>query len=381
MKKILFSLLIIVLLIGGFCYYRYYLKKENPKDNDNEQVNNEVIEKDIFNDYYDQAESLLNTLSIDEKIAQLLLVRRPINNDIAMQSKYQFGGIIFFGRDFENKTKEEVIKMISDLQNASKIPILTAIDEEGGIVSRISSNKNLVASPFKSPQELYKDNGYDAIYEDVINKSEILKELGLNLNLAPVVDVSTDKNDYMYKRTLGMDTDATSIYAETVINASKKGSVSYTLKHFPGYGSNKDTHVGESIDNKTLDDFKKYDLPPFEAGIKAGAEAVMVSHNIIAALDNENPSSISLNVHNLLTEDLKFTGVIITDDISMGALNNISDKEVKAIKAHNDLLITTDYEESFNNIKEALNNGALSIDDIDRSALKILAWKFYKKLI
>ena len=118
-----------------------------------------------------------------EKIGQILLVRHPDTLDVTFQKDYQFGGILFFARDFKDKTKEEVIKMIQDLQKVSNIPILTAIDEEGGIVSRLSSNKNLVSVPFKSPQDLYKENGYQAIYDDVINKSNILTNLGLNLNL------------------------------------------------------------------------------------------------------------------------------------------------------------------------------------------------------
>ena len=222
---------------------------------------------------------------------------------------------------------------------------------------------------------------YIKIYDDVIFKSSILDNLGLNLNFAPVVDVSTNVNDYMYKRSLGMDTEHTSIYAKTVIEASKKGNVSYTLKHFPGYGNNIDTHISSSIDKKSYEEIMKYDIPPFIEGIKAGAEAVMVSHNIVEAIDKENPASISLKVHELLLNELNFKGVIITDDISMGALNNIKDIEVTAIKAHNNFLITSDYQKSFNNIKEAYNNNIISEEEIDALVLKNLAWKYYKHLI
>ncbi len=341
----------------------------------------EVIEnKEIFADYYEQAKALMNSMSIEEKISQMLIVRRPQSNDVTMQQTNQFGGIIFFASDFKAKTKDEVIKMISDLQNVSKLPILTAIDEEGGTVSRISSNKNLVNSPFKSSQELYAEGGFPLISEDVKNKSMILQELGLNLNLAPVVDVSTNTSDYMYKRSLGLDTDATSIYAKTVIEASKGLGVSYTLKHFPGYGNNLDTHVGSSVDSRSYEDIWQYDLPPFQEGIKAGAEAVMVSHNIVKAIE-DIPASLSLNIHNLLKEDLEFSGVIITDDVSMGALKNLEDVYIKAIKAGNDLIITSDYKEAIANIQKGLSEQAISIEDIDTHVLKILAWKYYKKLL
>ena len=374
MKKIIFAVLIILIFISIYFSLNFFTLDKFKDDSKNES-------KELFSDYYTKAQKLLDTLNINEKIGQILLVRHPDTLDVTFQKDYQFGGILFFARDFKDKTKEEVIKMIQDLQKVSNIPILTAIDEEGGIVSRLSSNKNLVSVPFKSPQDLYKENGYQAIYDDVINKSNILTNLGLNLNLAPVVDVSTNKDDYIYKRTLGMDTEHTSIYAKTVIEASKMTKVSYTLKHFPGYGSNKDTHITSSIDDKTYEDILKYDLPPFIAGIASGAEAVMVSHNIISSIDNINPSSLSLPVHNILLQDLNFKGIIITDDISMNALKDIDDIEIKAIKAGNDLLITSDYEKSFNNIKKALENNTISEEEINSKVLKILAWKYYKKLI
>ena len=201
------------------------------------------------------------------------------------------------------------------------------------------------------------------------------------MNLAPVVDVSTNSSDYMYKRALGENTDLTSTYAKTVINASKGLGVSYTLKHFPGYGNNADTHTGSVTDNRTYDDIVKNDLPPFEAGINEGAEAVLVSHNIVTNIDSSNPASLSTNIHNLLRNKLGFTGIIISDDLAMGAVSSIDNVAVKAIMAGNDLIITTDYEESFNDIKDAVNNKTIDEGLIDKLAFRVLAWKYYKGLI
>ena len=145
---------------------------------DNSDIPEEWLDDGIFKDYYLEAFEKLNTLSIDEKIAQIMLVRYNENNI----KEYQFGGYIFFEKDFKNKSKDEVINMINSLQNSYQIPLLIAADEEGGTVTRISSNKNLVSEPFKSSQELYKEGGFNAIKEDVIAKSKILSELGINLN-------------------------------------------------------------------------------------------------------------------------------------------------------------------------------------------------------
>ncbi len=335
----------------------------------------------IFKDFYVQAYNKLQTLTLDEKIGQLLLVRYPDSNQVNTLSKYGFGGYVFFAKDFENKTTDEVKNMTSSLQKAYKIPILTAVDEEGGKVVRISSNSKLVPNKFRSPSDLYKDGGFVKIKEDTVEKSRILNNLGINVNLAPVVDVSTNPADYMYDRTLQENTNLTSTYAKTVIEASKGTGVSYTLKHFPGYGNNPDTHTGSTTDNRSYDDIMKNDIPPFEAGIESGAEAVLVSHNTVTNIDSSNPASLSPAVHTLLRNNLKFTGVIITDDIAMGATNGIDNATVKAILAGNDLVITTDYEKSINSVKTAVNNGTLSENQIDKAVFRVLAWKYYKMIL
>ncbi len=352
-------------------YTTYELDNEMPSSWD---------DNGMFSEFYEMAYTRLKTMSTDEKIGQIFLVRVPEENKISDLEKYKFGGYLLFERDFKDKTKDEVIKMIDEFQNASKIPLLIATDEEGGKVSRISSNTNLVDTPFKSPSELYKEGGMELIKQDTINKTETLEDLGINVNLAPVVDVATDPDSYMYERTIKEDTEITSEYAKTVIDASKSSKVSYTLKHFPGYGDNADTHEGSSTDNRTYSALFETDIPPFRAGIKAGAEAVLVSHNTVPALDKDNPASLSVTTHNVLRNDLSFTGIIITDDLEMKAVNE-EGVIVKAIKAGNDLLIVTDYESAISEVKNNLENGNLNETLIDKMAFRVLAWKYYKGLM
>ena len=153
------------------------------------------------------------------------------------------------------------------------------------------------------------------------------------------------------------------------------------LKHFPGYGSNKDTHIDSSFDERSYEEILSDALPPFISGIEEGAEAVMVSHNVVRSIDSENPSSLSSEINKLLREKLNFTGIIITDDVAMLALKDISDTSSKAIKAGSDLVITTDYVESFNAIKKALKDDVIDEERINHSVFRILAWKYYKKLM
>lgn len=337
----------------------------------------------IFSKFYTLAREKVDKMTLDEKIGQIFLVRYPSSNKIAIEElkKYGFAGYTLYEKDFKGKTEDEVKDMLSSLQKEAKIPILTAVDEEGGKIVRISSNNLLAKEKFKSPSELYKLGGFPKIEEDVIEKSKVLNNLGLNLNLAPVVDVSTNSSDYMYDRTLQENTNLTSTYAETVIKTSKTTGVSYTLKHFPGYGNNKDTHTSATTDNRTFADIEKNDLPPFKAGIDVGAEAVLVSHNTVTNIDKDNPASLSPTIHNLLRNSLGFTGIIITDDLDMGAITKIQDPVIKAILAGNDLIITTDYEGSIKSVKNAINNGTVSEELIDKLAFRIIAWKYYKGLL
>ena len=335
-------------------------------------------ENGVFKDYYKKALEKLNRMSLDEKIGQILLARVSDVNQIKDLKTYKFGGYLLFKRDFQNKTKDEVIKMINEYQENSNIPLLIAADEEGGIVSRISSNKNLVSEPFKSPRVLYKEGGLDRIKEDTINKNKILANLGINLNLAPVVDVSTSETDYMYKRSLGEDANITSEFAKVVVDASRKNLVSYCLKHFPGYGNNIDTHKEEAIDKRNKDEILNKDLLPFKEGIKAGAKMIMVSHNIVSSIDNNNPASLSYNIHSILRKDLNYQNLIITDDLSMKALDEIENKCEKAILAGNDLIITKEPKECIN---EIINSKQIKKEVLDNIVLRILLYKFENNLI
>lgn len=374
---ICFAIIAIILIVIGII--RITSKKESKLGNSHDiEEGEEKNIVDVFKDYRMQAKENLETLTLEEKIGQIFLVRYPETNGAEILEKYKFGGYLLFERDFKNKTEEEIKNEIVNLQSLANIPLLIAADEEGGKVVRASSNVNLRGEKFKSPRELYQIGGFQKIKEDVKEKSKFLYNLGINLNLAPVVDVTTNESDYIYARSLGEEAVLTSEYAKTVILASKEGSVSYTLKHFPGYGNNLDTHKGTSKDNKSYEEIKNTDLPPFEAGIQAGAEAVLISHNIVTSIDEENPASLSPKVIEVLRNELGFKGVIITDDLYMGAVSEDDEAVVKAVLAGNDLIIVTDYEKSIQDVKNAVGSGRITEERINIMVEQVLAWKYYK---
>lgn len=325
------------------------------------------------------AEELLKTLSLEEKVAQMFIVRCPQKDAANTIEQYQFGGYILFARDFKNKTKAQATADIKSYQQAAKVPLLIAVDEEGGKVNRVSLYPSFRDVPFLSPQELYVAGGLPRIKEDTAEKCALLRSLGINLNLAPVCDVSTNPDDYIYSRTFGQDAPQTAEYIKTVVSTMRANKMGSALKHFPGYGNNVDTHTGIAIDNRPLAQFRQSDFLPFQSGINAGASVVLVSHNIVTAIDPNRPASLSSAAHRILRDELGFQGLIMTDDLSMGAIREYTGGEeaaVMAVLAGNDLICCTDYKTQYAAVLNAVRNGTISEARINESALRILRYKF-----
>ncbi|HHZ01553.1 MAG TPA: beta-hexosaminidase [Tissierellia bacterium] len=343
----------------------------------------EVSEKDLFYEYEEEAKHLLQKMSIEEKIGQMFLVRCPEDEKLDMYLTMNPGGFIMFGRDFAGKTKEEVIGNIDYFQKNSLIPMIVGVDEEGGTVVRVSSNPNLAEEPFKSPQELFNLGGYEEIRRDTEEKSKLLKSLGINLNLSPVADISTDPYDFIFDRSFGKPAEETAQFVKVVVETAKENKISSALKHFPGYGNNADTHTSSAYDKRPYEEFLNRDFIPFKEGIEANAECVLVSHNIVESIDPEFPASLSKKAIDILKNDLNFTGIVMTDDLSMGAISEFSTiypPEVMAVMAGNDMLIVTDFETGYNSLLSAVKEEIIPEERINESVLKILKWKFYLEL-
>lgn len=326
----------------------------------------------------EKAQLILADLSLEEKVGQMFFVRCIKDQALADIKTYHLGGYILFGDDFKNQTKKEINAGIASYQNKSDIPMLVGVDEEGGTVNRVSRNKAFRAVPFKSPQDLYEEGGFDLIRSDTKEKSELLLSLGINVNLAPVCDVSISPEDFIYKRAFGQDAEQTAGYVKIVVTEMKKAGIGSTLKHFPGYGNNVDTHTGIAIDERSLKSFEENDFLPFQAGINAGAGSILVSHNIVKSMDENYPASLSKKVHDILRKNLGFNGVVMTDDLSMDAIKNYTNDEeaaVLAISAGNDLVVATDYNVQIPAVLKALKEGTLTENRIDESVLRILTWK------
>jgi beta-N-acetylhexosaminidase len=338
----------------------------------------------IFSDYYDAAYAILEEMANEEKIGQMLLARRPREGALEFIQCFQPGGFVLFEPDFKGRTADDVIAMLEAMQGAAKIPLVIATDEEGGSVVRISRNPFLSDRRFPSPQRLYKNGGLEAVRADALEKAALFKKLGLNLNLAPVADVSVNREDFMYPRTFGQPAAETAEYVAAVVSVMQKTGISSSLKHFPGYGNNADTHRGAAADMRPYGVFTSSDFIPFRAGIAAGAETVMISHTIVECMEPGVPASLSPKVHAILREELGFTGIILTDDLGMGAVKKHAANTapaVLAVLAGNDMLILSDFDSAYEPILEAVRSGVIPMEMIDRAVFRILAWKLARGII
>lgn len=320
-------------------------------------------------------EDRLATMTLEEKVGQLFWARVPSDHQIEDLQSYHLSGYILFGRDFEGRSIEDIKALTKGYQAAAKIPLLIGSDEEVGTVTRISS---ILETPFQSPMTLYHQGGMEAVLSDTKQKAELLKSVGINAGLFPVADLAREQSAFIYDRTIGQDAQTTASYVQQVVEELKKSKVGSTLKHFPGYGDNGDSHTAIIQDNRSLDELRQADFIPFQAGIDAGADSVLVSHNIPSKIDTV-PSSISPKITDLLRKELHFKGVIMTDDFDMAGIADFVSQDEAAfqvIVAGNDLILGSSYQTQIPYLLKKISSGELTEGRIDESVRRILTWKY-----
>lgn len=364
MKKLL-CIILALSLIFGMCSLAYAEEKEQEEISEEERIEQRIDE-------------ILKEMTLKEKIAQMILYDLP-DNPKSTQEKYQFGGYLLFADAFKNETKKGIKKKIKGWQKVSKVNMLIAVDEEGGYINRVSKFSQFRDEPFPSPGYLRKHGGLDAVKEDAAEKSEFLKALGINTDLAPVADTPYNDSNYIAYRAYSTGPVKNARFVKTVVKEFNKNGEISCLKHFPGYGGNGNTHTDIIRDKRSLKTYKTRDLKPFKAGIKAGAPMILVNHDIINAFDKKNPASLSKKVHKYLREELGYEGVIMTDSLNMAAARDFvgNDKKlaVKAVQAGNDMLCTGYGMTALNAIYKAVKDGKISKKRINQSVRRILRMK------
>lgn len=333
------------------------------------------------------AERLLADMAAREKIYQLFSVFAydlPGVSELtaageqtrAALERYPVGGLLYDADNME--TREQIRTMLDTTRTYSRIPLLFACDEEGGRVSRLMRS---VGTPRVGPMLDYHADGPEKARENARTIAGGLISCGFNWDLAPVADVWTDtRNTVIGNRAYSTDFEEAAELIGAAVEGFHAGGAACTLKHFPGHGGTaEDSHYGSAYVHRTLEELRAGEFLPFAAGIRAGADAVMIGHLIVEDIDSE-PAPFSYRiVTELLREELGFQGVIVTDSLQMEAMTKhygSGEAAVRALLAGVDMLLCpANLKTAAEAVWEALETGRLAQARLDESVLRILRMK------
>jgi len=315
-------------------------------------------------------------MTLEEKIGQLLIVGIE-GSEISQDDKSQIlnnkvGGFIFFSRNIDNKA--QVLTLLNNLKDSNKdnkIPLFLSIDEEGGLVSRLS---NIFENLVDVAQLGHKNN--DMLSFDYGELQGLkLSSLGFNLNFAPVLDINSNPNNPVIgRRAIDSKPSIVAQQGIALIKGLQSSNIIAVAKHFPGHGdTDVDSHLELPLVDKSYEELEKLELIPFKAAIDNGVDMIMVAHILYPQIDDNYPASMSKDIINdILREKLKFNGVVISDDMTMGAIvdnYSLEEASLKFLQSGGDLLLVSHGVENptivINRIKNAINDDEINIEEID----------------
>ncbi|MEK4538564.1 beta-N-acetylhexosaminidase [Peribacillus sp. FSL K6-1552] len=362
-------------------------KVENTADKEKEQGGKEETDINVITDTDEKIEELLENMTLEEKIGQLMMVgfkgTEKSSEITELIEQKHIGGIIYFDRNM--KSPKQVAKLSNSLQQSAdrsshSLPLMVAVDQEGGDIIRMRER----VSPIPSQQELGENASVEDMYKVAKLNGTELNSMGININFAPVLDLSKTDN-----RSLGKDPEKVYQYGTKAIQGLNDASVTGALKHFPGNGRSEiDPHVETSSVEANQLDLENSDIYPFKKIIREMDNQkffVMVTHIKYPAYDKEKPASLSkVIIEDLLRGKLGFEGLVVTDDLEMGAVNkyfSYKDMGKEAILAGADLLLVChEYShelEVYNGLLEAVKAGEVPMERINESTKRVLTYKLY----
>ncbi|SMQ84917.1 beta-N-acetylhexosaminidase [Bacillus sp. OV166] len=328
---------------------------------------------------------MISGMSLDEKIGQMIIAgisgTTMDTNTKNLLTKYKVGGIIFYQNNLVNPT--QAVQFVNQMKSESdpNLPLLLGVDQEGGRVTRLPGG--LVNFP--TNKEIGSINNSQFSYNVGTILGKELKGFGFNLDFAPVLDINSNpKNPVIGDRSFGNNPEVVSKLGIQTFKGIQSQKIIPTIKHFPGHGDTSvDSHLELPIVNKSLAQLKEFELIPFEQAINSGADVVMVAHILLPKLDAAFPSSMSKNIiTGILREQLDYSGVVITDDMTMEAIidhYSIGKASVESVKAGSDIiLVGHDYNkivETISSLKTAVQKGEISEQRINVSVTRILKLK------
>lgn len=388
MKRIIATLAALCLLAtAGFCLSG--CSEEAPEQAANEAATAEATA--AVNDGEAKVEELMQSMTLEEKVWQMFFVRpeditgmgtvvQAGETTKTALENYPVGGFIYFSQNIESR--EQLTEMIANVQSYSKIPLFISVDEEGGRVARLG-DAGIGVTTHPPMAEIGASGDPRRAGEVGETLGRDLKELGFNMDFAPVADVITvENNEDIGDRSFGSYPELVADMVAAEVEGMQSQNISATLKHFPSNGSTEsNTHNETGVCTRTLEEMRSCEFIPFKAGIEAGADVVMVAH--MAAVNvtgDETPSTLSKTiVTDLLRGELGFSKVVISDALNMGAITSVYEPEeaaVAAVEAGVDLLLMSpDAVGSAETIIAKVESGEISEDRIDESVRRILSLK------
>jgi len=329
-----------------------------------------------------QAGESFELMTSEEKVGQLMFITLPsgyVNNEtLGLLEKIQPGGIVLMSYNIINK--DQLIKFNADINSNSKIKPFIAVDQEGGLVARIPWD----TARYISQPHLGIVNREDFAYETTVEHASALLNLNINTNLAPVVDISFSGTSAMASRTLGSTPSQVANLSEQIVIAYHDNNILATAKHFPGIGrSSTDSHNKLPIIDISKEILTNEELVPFITTFSQNVDFVMTGHALYPQIDPDYPASLSkIFITDILKNELKYNGIIISDDLNMKALSNYENPEITAINSGTDMIMfvsNADYiSNKFEYLVNAYNDGTLNKDEVDESVKKVLRTKFEK---
>lgn len=378
-KKIIITVIVIIIIILGILFNDKNIFS-NVEESKSAQEEIPIAQQNLTID--EKVDKTVASMSKTEKIGQMVMIgiqgTKVDDDSLYMLNQYHMGGVILFDRNMESL--EQVKQLTSDLQAQSneKVPLFIGIDEEGGDVVRMAEK----LTPAPSQKEIGATGDIEQAKTWAIKTAKSLKDMGINVNFAPVADVgSNDKRSY--------STDANTVidFVKAATKGYQQENIIYSLKHFPGIGKGKvDSHIDSSSIDVAKEVLMTEDILPFKTIIDESDPNdyfILVSHLKYLALDEEYPASLSSKIMtDLLRNKLGYKGIIITDDMEMGAVANHNDFRsigVNAVKAGADIvLVCHEYkhqQEVYLGLLDAVNSGEISQERIDESVKRIIKVK------
>lgn len=334
----------------------------------------------------------VEAMPLEDKLGQLVMfgfsgVTEPSSEFTRILYEYHVGNIVLYGGNINRTNAEDggfldAARLTTRLEdiNPTEIPFLVSIDIEGGRVQRFKWDDAPV-----SANTIGKKNDSDLAYSQFFTVGETLRDVGINMNLAPVLDVAKDPmKTFLTTRIISSNAETAAAMGSDIIRGLNDAGCLSTAKHFPGHGATtEDTHETTPIVNKSLEDLESYELIPFRAGVEAGVDAMLVAHILYPKLDESHIASMSERViTDLLRDEMGFTGIVMSDDFRMGGLTlryDVGDAAVRFLLAGGDLILCGPRTDLQIKIMKALSaaaaDGTLSDARINESVIRILEKK------